>query len=346
MIQNRQKWLFGMTFFILLIISVVVILNINPKKESDLLSIRETKLPDNVVSSSSAETGTGESINQTGQNGANGETVTKASGIDDPYFNKLVESDVLDASFNMILKGDINSTLDSLKATDKEINHRFDLPDDILSQTSTDKLFSHYTTSPMKGMIMIYAGENEWIGVQRLLNSSSTLYEFYMREDLAEGVLKMYREYDFSPQSMSDNDIRESLLQGEHNLNNPTLIKSLEPNNIINMKIAYICINIYFADKTLLSPQFFPKLKGHEKEFLQVMIDRYDIISKLEETYGGPEESRYGAAMSGVPTFCLGFAENIEKDLYNKLKEIGFAGQEGQKQFINEIKQYLKDGVK
>jgi hypothetical protein len=223
---------------------------------------------------------------------------------------------------------ELAENLDIFLNYDKELNKKWDLPQDVAGETPSDKLFLHYATSPMVALLMITDAEN---GVVRLLRSSITLHEFYRRSDLAEGAMKMYREYDFSPQSISDESILERFSR-----------KSPVPNDIVNYKIARICMCIYYADMTLLTQKFFTQLKGHEREFLKVMLDRYEIISRMEQLYGTPGEGRFGAAMSGVPTFCLRFAENLDKELYNKLQAINFASQEVQKQFIEEIKQYLE----
>jgi hypothetical protein len=70
---------------------------------------------------------------------------------------------------------------------------------------------------------------------------------------------------------------------------------------VLKRKIAHIGLNIRSANLILLTPQFFPKLKGHEREFLVVMLDRYDEAAKLQARYG----EDFGAALSGVNRFCL-----------------------------------------
>lgn len=334
MIQNKQKWLFGVTFFILLISSVIVIMNVSSKKKRDLPPNREQSLPANVESNPSAAIETGNSVNQDVHKAAGERTTKKAGETEDRLFNKLVEIDVAEAADEM---DDDLENLDDLLESDREINKKFDLPEDILSKTSTDKLFLHYTQSPIKIYLSLYSEDK--IGVQRLINASTTVHEFYMRKDLAEGAIKMYREYDFSPQSMSDESIIKEFSQDKRVLEVPEIRKSLEPNNIVNAKIANICMSIYYADRTLLTPQFFPKLKGYEKEFLAVMLERYEKVSKFQEIYG---EDRYGAAVASVPRFCLMLAQNIDKDFYNKLKDSD-PDETVNKQFFEEIKLYLKN---
>jgi len=175
------------------------------------------------------------------------------------------------------------------------------------------------------------------LGVQRALNASSTLHEFHMREDLAEGVLQMYREYDLSPESMSDEYIISIFSVEKRIRENPVYMKSLAPENITKTKIANICMSIRDADKIMLAPQFFPKIKGYEREFLTVLLDRYEKVTELQGIYG---QDKFGAALSCLPRFCRSLAENLDEELYHTLKDIK-PTEEGKKRFYGEIKRYL-----
>ena len=93
------------------------------------------------------------------------------------------ESDPL--AYEMDDDPELKKHLDGVIAFDREKMEKFDLPADVLEETSTDKLFLHFIQSPLRSFISLYTGENEKIGVQRLINASSTVHEFYMREDLA-----------------------------------------------------------------------------------------------------------------------------------------------------------------
>ena len=83
----------------------------------------------------------------------------------------------------------------------------------------------------------------------------------------------------------------------------------LEPDSIGELKIAHISISLNGADLLLTSPQFFPRLKGHEKEFLAAMLERYDKVVELRKEYG---QGGYGAALSKVPGFCLRLSEGLD----------------------------------
>jgi hypothetical protein len=336
MIMNKQKRSYGW-IFILIIILVMVIMKVNTNNQNNLPLNREQNLPTKGKSNPSTEIETGGRINQTDQNAANESAAQKAGESEDRLFNKLMERDVLDTANKIDEDLELKKALESLKVTDRELMKKWDIPEDVLVNTSTDKSFLHFIQSPITTYITLYSKDE--IGVQRLINASSTLHDFYMRKDLAEGAIKMYREYDFSPQSMSDESIIEKFSQDKKLLDDPKIKKSIEPNNIVNVKIGFISMNIMFADRTLLTPQFFPKLKGNEKEFLKVMRERYEKVSKLQEIYG---EDHYGAAIAYLPLFCLRLAENLDKEFYTNLKDINTTSEAGKKQFFNEIKQYLE----
>ena len=162
------------------------------------------------------------------------------------------------------LAAKIKENSEKLTASDKELTRKWDLPEDVIAQTPTDKLFLHFINSPLVAMLMIYDSPEP--GVKRLLNSSTTLHEFYTRDDIAEGALKMYVEYDLSPESINDETLKEVFSRDPRIRDNPEIQERLAPDNIINMKIAHVTMQIMHADLTLLTPQFFLKLKGHEKE--------------------------------------------------------------------------------
>ena len=311
--QNKQMLLYGGGLFTLIVVITIVmaIMKVNPKRERELPSGKETEIK---------------------------RVAKETNESEEKFSNESAESDASTTADIIERDLELKKSLDRLQTTDRELNERWDLPEDILSETPTDKLFLHFLKSPMKAHIMIYTGENEKIGVQRLINSSGIVHELYMRDDLAEGALKMYREYNFSPESISDESIIE-----KHSklLDDPARREMLDPNNIVYLKIAKICLDIMYADKTLLSPQFFPKLKGYEREFLQVMLERYEITYRMDELYAVGDND-YALARACLPTFCLKLAENLDQEFYNKLKEIEYPNGSGNEQFIEEIKNYLK----
>lgn len=102
-----------------------------------------------------------------------------------------------------------------------------------------------------------------------------------------------------------------------------------------------LCLSIMFADRIMLTPQFFRKIKGYEREYLSAMLDRYARISELGEKYPGDD---FGAALSYMPQFCRSLAKSIDEELYAKLQAIDKpASEEGSEQFIEEIKRYLRN---
>ena len=157
---------------------------------------------------------------------------------------------------------------------------------------------------------------------------------------MAEGALRMYREYDLSPEAMSDESIRAVFSRDKRIFEYPETKRLLAPDGITNTKITSICMNIWFADRIMLTKQFFPKLKGHEREFLSVMLDRYSQISELSKKYPG---GSVGTARSCVPHFCRSLAKNIDEDFYARLQTIEPYTEEGEKQFIEEIERYLRN---
>ena len=226
--------------------------------------------------------------------------------------------------------------------TDKELNSRWDVPEMFLSETPTDQLLLHYLRSPMTTMTGLY--NKIETGIQRLLNSSGTLREFYRRDDLAKGALKMYREYDLSPESVVDYDVviahdylERSLLSRDKDAKSNSGIRiRLAPAMSAEKKIAVLGMDIYQADRIMVSPQFFPKTKGYEREFLAVLLERHETIIELGEKYG---LSVYGAASSHLRRFCLTLAKNLDDSLYQTLNGLDYFDE--QKEFFGVIEKYL-----
>ena len=156
--------------------------------------------------------------------------IIKSLGVLDRYEDELEKR--LSASS---VSTRIRENSEKLKESDKELNQKWDLPDDVLAETTTDKLFLHFVRSPMVTMLMIYS--NLEAGVQRLLDSSATLSEFYNRDDMAQGAVKMYREYDFSPESMNDENSNGT------NSNQQKMSRA-----IISENITALAMDIYHAD--------------------------------------------------------------------------------------------------
>ena len=337
MIQNKKKRLYAGALLVSIIIVVLVVIEVIRRRERDLPPRAEQVLPSKVESTPSAEIETGGSIDQTERNAVTEATETKVGELADPLFNELVERDVRAAAHKMKQDLWLRKHIDGRKEFDRECNKKWDLPEDVLRETSTDKLFLHFIRSPMTATVLLYSKAE--IGVQRQLNASSTLHEFYMREDLAEGALKMYREYDLSPDSMSDESMIAAFSRDKRILENPEAMKLLAPDEITKTKIAAICLDIMFADRIMLTPQFFPKTKGYEREYLSVMLDRYARISELGEKYPG---DRFGAALCHMVRFCRSLAKSIDEEFYTKLEGIKASSEEGRKQFIGEIERYLE----
>jgi hypothetical protein len=329
MIKNMRSLLAGVLLMIVIIMVVIVLINVNPINRPDLLSQKEKIKPFTQIEIDNRN-------NQADLNPAIESKGEKEGQLEDQLLNMLVQKNASLALYTAEQKIAFKKNIESLIEYDKKHYIQWDLPEDVLSKTSTDKLFLHFIKSPMIGMIA--TAEDLEIAVQRLLISSNTLREFYTREDMAEGAMQMYREYDISPQSISDEYIIEEYTSNEANRKSSFLQEGLRPENILKTKIAYITMRIMYADGILLSPQFFSKLKGHKREFLTVLYERYEKISKLREVYG----EDFAPALRSLPDFFLMMSKNLDEEFYTRLSSIKLNSDVGRKQFYEEVKNYLE----
>ena len=334
--QNKKRCLYVGGLFILLL---TVLVTINCKKEQALPPPAEQVLPSKVELSSFMEIEKDTTVTRSEPNATIEVAERKVEDLAGPLLDGLVEREISVLANKMKWDMNLINHIESMKEPDKKINKKWELPVDVLGKTSTDKLFLHVIRSPMVAVLMLYSKDE--IGLQRLLNASSTMHEFYMREDLAEGVLQMYREYVFSPEAISDETIISRYSDNKRS-ENPLYRQRLTPDNITNTKIVNRCMSIMKADKMMLCPQLFPKTKGHERDFLKIMVDRYEKIAELKKIYDN-EEDPFGTAIACISPFCIRLAENIDGEFCNKLKGIEFATEAWEKRFIEEIKEYLKN---
>jgi hypothetical protein len=331
--QNKKKCLYAVGLFIL-IPTVLIIMALNSKEESISEPPPKLVLPSDEVSID-AEENSGVIV-QDKQNAVIEDAETEE--LEDPLFNELVDKEITALAYKMKWDVRLPEHLESMKESDREGNQKWELPGNVLGETSTDKLFLHLIQSPMvPGFLMLYSEEE--IGLQRILNSSSTMQEFYGREDFAEGVLQMYREYDFSPKAVSD-EVILSKYSDSKILENPEFQQLLAPENITSTKIVNLCMPIMYADRVMLCRQMFSKTKGYEKEFLKAMVDRYEKIAELKKKYDN-EQDPFGTALTCVSTFCIRLAGNTDEKLCTKLKEIEFEDATWEERFIGEVKGYL-----
>ncbi|MBN1358986.1 MAG: hypothetical protein JW993_00260 [Sedimentisphaerales bacterium] len=253
----------------------------------------------------------------------------------DRFLETVMEEDTREPAEKRITR--LLDLLETQRERDRELTQRHDLPEEALAETSTDKLFRHYMDNNYSAMILIYSDPSGMaLGVQRLLNASSTMHELYLRPDLAEGILKALREYDLSPQSISDEEMTERLAVVR---DQPEWDQFLAPDRIGDMKIVDISMRIEGADTLLLSPQFFPKLKGHEKDFLAVLLERYDSVMELRKKHG---EDTYGMALSAAPALCLRLSQGLDRGLYDRLRAARTASPGGYYgRFMEELRRFL-----
>jgi hypothetical protein len=239
------------------------------------------------------------------------ESAVHAEEVVDDSMDRLresVESDIANPDVRAWKVATLKESLERFKVTDKELLQGLDLPELALSSTPTDKLFLHYMAKGYGAMTAIYSNQSGVdTGVQRLLNASGTVHELYMRKDLAEGIVKAFREYDLSPQSTGDAD----------------------------KKKARITLTVLMADTLLTSAQFFPRWKGHERELLAALVERRDRITELEKTYGD-----YGVGIN--PPFCLRLAENLDARFAARLR-VAPTHEVGGAMFAEEIRRYLSN---
>jgi hypothetical protein len=245
---------------------------------------------------------------------------------------KIIEREFKETAAKMGWDDRMVSYIAGLAENDKKLTSKFDMPADALRTAATDKILLHIIESPMTVMASIYNSPE--VGLQRLINGSITMREFYTRGDLMAGTLKMYAEYEFSPAKTDNEGTKNELGESVDSL----------PIDTGNMKIVSICMPVYRCDQMMMCEQLFRKTKGHEKEFLKVLADRYDKVSELESLYGNDTDP-FGSATASIWPMSVRLAENIDEELCEKLKSTQYKNDGWQEKFIGAIREYLAEEV-
>gem|GEM_PF-6128220 len=175
MTQTKKKRWYGGVLFIVIIFLVLFFIKITPPKERNLppgdmqeLPPRaDQTLPSKVDSSAFRESDRGRNINPPEKNITIEGTEIKADDFGDRIFNELMEKEVTEAAYKMEEDLALRKHLDSMKETDRELAKKWDLPADVLGETSTDRLFLHFIRSPLTSFIKLYL-EDETRSTTRL----------------------------------------------------------------------------------------------------------------------------------------------------------------------------------
>lgn len=179
---------------------------------------------------------------------------------------------------------------------DREIFAKSDIPEEQLSTTPTDKLWWHFSVStPMYIHFGLYDNPNK--GITRATRGSRTLSTLISREDMIEAIVKAYSEVPIEPEKMRDYGIESA---------------------------GKISMALHASDQLLMYPPVFEKTKGHERELLSHLCQRYRRMTRVNQRYekmGMGEYHAYSAVFNTTKTLALRFLERLDPQAYDNWKE-------------------------
>jgi hypothetical protein len=176
-----------------------------------------------------------------------------------------------------LLKVDQMLQLESVLPYDKELAVKHDLPDDKLKTVPSSVLCRHFFRSPLRVWFGLYDERN--MGITRALRGSKTLAELYSRADMLDGMLEFYRaSNDEIPSNQKD--------AGE------------------------ISMSLLVCDELLMYPPVFSKAKGREKEILNLLCRRYQLMTEANRLAG--KNAPYGASFESTKQLALGLIKQID----------------------------------
>lgn len=189
------------------------------------------------------------------------------------------------------IKADWIRHLNRIVPRDKERFARFDIPEEQLSTTPTDMLCWHFVSSRMTGPMLLYDNPN--IGILRCILASRTLSTLISREDMIEGMIKMYSEVPIE-----------------------------EPEKKHHQRPKRISWALKAADELMMFPPIFEKTKGHEKELLFHLCQRYRRMVRVNERYESMgKKPPYVLVFHTTRLLTLRLVQNLDPQVYDGWKD-------------------------
>ncbi len=168
---------------------------------------------------------------------------------------------------------------------DKEIAASMDIPEEELPSTLTDQLCWHCINGPARTWFTLYSDPN--LGIERALQASTALATLVDREDFMESVIKVYGEAPIevyigkADQMMYDGVPIEDYTKKADHEDYIRLFEDMAENP--DIVLPQLSLALYTCDQLLMYPPVFEKTKGHEKELLSHLCDRYRRMVKTNE---------------------------------------------------------------
>ena len=207
------------------------------------------------------------------------------AGSDSVSLNKALEA-YIEKAFD----ADQIIHLNGVLPHDKKIAAEHDIPEQELSKTPTDILCRHFVGSPMRVWFGMYDDVN--FGITRAIRASATLSALINREDMVEGMIKMYSE---------------------------TII---DPENTQAAELGSISMALMASDELLTYPPIFERTKGYGKDLLLHLCNRYKRMREVNEKCESKGENPpYGASLSSARKVALLLLKRFDNKLYDKWQD-------------------------
>lgn len=178
--------------------------------------------------------------------------------------------------------GEVEAHLDAVAEIDQgKTAPRFDMTAEEIEKASSVELVMHFTASPLRVWFGLYDDRN--LGVRRAIRGSRTLQAFVQRPDMIEAIVESNR--------IRMAEIREA-----------------RPGSEITEGLS---MHLMCCDELLLYPEVFEKTRGHEKDLLQVMCERYRAMVEANARF--PKETEpFGASFTTITQVVLQLAQRID----------------------------------
>jgi hypothetical protein len=134
------------------------------------------------------------------------------------------------------------------------------------------------------------------LAIERAVRSSKTLGAFVQRDDVPQAFCQFYQSFSYSVDGLSSSD-KKWLQDGAARMAYHDYgYMFTEPDSQVGLIVGDRSMALYYADQFALFSAVSEKLRGHEVQVLQSLVDRFHKVEAARLHLGDSEA--YGAASS------------------------------------------------
>jgi len=175
----------------------------------------------------------------------------------------------------------LEEQLENVLPYDEEIAAKWDLPADEIAKAPSVKLLTHFSASPMRVWLGLY--EQPDIGARRAIRGSKSLAALVKRDDMMQAFVDWNKQYIEQINNLQSDSTNGGELSSQ----------------------------IVACDDLLRSGEILQKSKGHERELLKVLCERYRVMTETNLLFD-TDNKPFGASFNSLVHLIKSMADVID----------------------------------